>query len=185
MRRVALTTFAKRHFDPSGSGTVITSQSPEQFDAEVESQLRFRGPQPGYADFCKLVFINNWTDARAGTLQITPENERFLKSGYKARVDREMPVLVRWFEGLKAPRAEHLCIVLYSAEQLAKEGNPVDAEYGIVAILGQMEDRDEPMSPTTMWRNALGVAVGGSGDQIDPEAYARSVKFWNTHATVG
>lgn len=43
MRRVALTMFAKRHFDPNGSGTIITSQSPEQFEVEAESKLRWRG----------------------------------------------------------------------------------------------------------------------------------------------
>ncbi len=177
--------FAKRHFDPNGSGTIITSQSPEQFEVEVESKLRWRGPQPGYADFCKLVFIENWTDARAGTLLVTPENERFLKSGYKARTTEEMPVLVRWLDGIEAPAAKYLCIVLYSAEQLAKEGSPVGADYGIVAILGQMGNQEEPMSPTTMWRNALGVDFGGSGDAIEPEAYAKSVEFWKTHAIAG
>ncbi len=183
MRRVALTDFAnERHFGPGASGTVITSQSPGQFEAEAESRLRFRGPRPGYADFCKLVFVENWTDARAGTLPITPGNERFLKSGYRARAAGEMPVLVRWFEGIEAPTAKHLCLVLYDRDQLAKEGSPVDADHGIVAILGQMTDLEEPMPPITMWRNALGTDFGGSGAASGPEAYARSVEFWGTHA---
>ena len=179
---ISLTEFALRHFDADRAGTIITSQSPEQF--EKGANVAIDRLRPGYADFCKLAFVENWTDARAGTLHITPENERFLKSGYKVRTDGEMPVLVRWFEGVKSPRAEYLCIVLYSAEQLSKEGNPVNADYGIVAILGQMDDQEEPMSPITMWRNALGIKVGGSGAAIDPEAYARSAEFWDTHAAV-
>jgi len=181
---VSLTEFALRHFDPDRVGTVITNQSPEQFERSANLAVASYYLCPGYADFCKLAFVKNRTDARAGTLLVTPENERFLKSGYKARAEGEMPVLVRWLEGIDAPKAKYLCIVLYSAEQLAKEGSPVIADHGIVAILGQMEDREEPMSPTTMWRNAIGIEAGGSGVPINPEAYARSAEFWSTHAAV-
>lgn len=182
---ISLTEFALRHFDPDRPGTTITSRSPEQFESVVNLMADRSRLRPGYADFCKLVFVDNWTDARAGTLLVTPDNEGFLKSGYRVRADGEMSVLVRWFEGIEAPPADYLCLVLYGAEQLAKEGSPVEADYGLVAILGQAEDREEPMSPTTMWRNALGVEAGGSGVPIDPEAYARSVEFWDTHAAVG
>jgi len=195
---ISLTSFAMRHFDSARSGTVVTSRSPEQFERTVDliDQSQYR---PGYADFCKLAFVENWTDACAGTLPITPENEGLLKSGYKVRADGEMPFLTRWFGGIDAPVAKYLCLVLYSAEQLVKECGlewfaldlpargdwAQDPNYGIVAILGQMEDREEPMSPTTMWRNALGIAAGGSGVALDPDAYARSVEFWDTHAVVG
>lgn len=196
---IALTPFAiERHFDPDVAGTVITSQSPEQFEQAVRLRVDRSHLRPGYADFCKIAFIENWTDARAGILPITPENKRFLKSGYRARTAEEMPILVRWFEGIEAPRAEWLGIILYSAEQLAKEDRvaalsitgvkpsmSVDADFGIVAILGQTKDREEPMSPATIWRNALGIGVGGSGVAIDPKGYAISVGFWDTHAAVG
>ena len=34
----------------------------------------------------------------------------------------------------------------------------------------------------TLMRNALGVAQGGSGVPLDPDAYRRSVAFWQQHA---
>jgi len=109
----------------------------------------------------------------------------YVHTGYKARNDKELPVLSRWLEIADAPTAEYLCLVLYSKEQMGKEGTDIgDADYGIVAILGQMHDNEEPMPPVTMMRNALGVDEGGSGVELDREAYARSVEFWDNHAIV-
>ena len=171
------------HFDPDRAGTTI-SMTPEGFQREA------RAMQPviihdGYAPFCKLMFIDNWTDARTGTLPITPKNEQFLKSAYKNRKPEELPVLVRWFEGVpNLPRAKYLGLVLYSREHLEKEGTPIEADWGVVAILGQMHSDEEPMPPVTAMRNAIGFAEGGSAVAIDREAYLRSVEFWNAHATV-
>jgi len=75
--------------------------------------------------------------------------------------------------------------VLYDTNQMKKEGiNIGDADYGIVAILGQTHNEEEPMPPVTMMRNALGVDEGGSGVPLDREDYARSVEFWSNHAVV-
>lgn len=181
---IVLTQFATdRHFDPDSAGTVITDCTPEEFVKEIHKrQAIFRH---GYAPFCKLLFYPNWTDASAGTLPITPENEKFLKSEYKARREDELPVLVRWLELCEVPRALWLCVVVYDREQLLKEGTDIgDADCGIVAILGQMHDREEPMTSMTAMRNALGVEEGGSDVPLDHEAYLRSVEFWNAHAAV-
>ncbi len=179
-----LTQFAiDSHFDPDRAGTTIPV-SPEVFQSNA------RATQPvvmhdGYAPFCKLLFIDNWTDARTGTLEITPRNEKFLRSCYKNRRPEELPVLVRWFEGVpNVPKAKYLGLVLYSKEQLAKEGTPIEADWGVVAILGQMHSDEEPMPPVTAMRNALGFDEGGSAVPIDREAYQRSVEFWNAHAAV-
>jgi len=51
----------------------------------------------GYAPFCKHLFIPNFTPARGSCLEITSENEHLLRSGYEARTEQELPVLVRWF----------------------------------------------------------------------------------------
>lgn len=194
---IVLTQFAAdRHFDPDKAGTTITDRSAEQFGQEIRECSD--KPMPGYAPFCKLLFMRNWTNAHVGTIPILPHTERFLKSGYSAREENELPVLVRWFEGIPIetpellardfitiPRAEYLCLVLYSKEHLAKEGTDIgDADYGVVAILGQMHDQEEPMPPATAMRNALGIKEGGSGVPIDRDAYARSVEFWNSHAVV-
>ena len=60
----------------------------------------------------------------------------------------------------------------------------IDGDYGIVAILAQMSNREEPMTPMTMIRNALGITEGGSGVPIDREAYQKSVDFWSKHAVI-
>lgn len=179
--KIVLTDFARsKHFKSDTSGTNITSHSPRIFVLELQCHKVL----PGYAPFCKLLFIPNETDAKVGTLEINSGNQIYLHSGYKARTDDELPVLGRWFEGIHVPVAEFLCLVLYSKEQLEKEGTIIDGHYGIVAILGQSHDNEEPMPPITMMRNALGVDEGGSGVPLDKEAYKRSVEFWNTHATV-
>ena len=91
-------------------------------------------------------------------------------------------MLVRWFEGVEAPLANWLIPILYSREQLAKEGEPIDADWGIVGCLYTMEPEEIPMAPITMLRNALGVAEGGSGVPLDRTAYRRSVAFWEANA---
>jgi len=59
-----------------------------------------------------------------------------------------------------------------------------DADYGVVAILGQSHSNEEPMKPETMLRNALGIEYGGSGVALDKDKYLESVAFWDKNATV-
>lgn len=152
---------------------------------EFETQLNHREPDAvldGYAPFCKLHVHRNWTDTPVGAIRITPENEHLLRSAYEARTPEELPVLTRWFEGLKPPRAEYLIVILYSREQMAREGEELEADWGVVGLLATETPEEIPMAPITMMRNALGVEEGGSGVAIDRDAYEKSVAFWNTHA---
>ena len=190
--KIHLTEFAcQQHFNDDKAGTVINDRTSEQFEEELNETIHHldenlhHWSKPGYAIFCKLVFLDNWTNAKAGTIRITPENEKLLKTGYKYRNKDEVPVLSRWFEGIRTPRADCLCIVLYSRKQLILEDIdiPDDCEYGVVAILGQAHNSEEPMLPITIMRNALGISEGGSGVLFDREAYQRSVDFWSRHAT--
>jgi hypothetical protein len=80
------------------------------------------------------------------------------------------------------PVANWLIAILYSREQLAKEGTPIDGDWGIVGCLYTMEPEEIPMAPITMMRNALGVEEGGSGVTLDRDAYRRSVEFWERNA---
>ena len=137
---------------------------------------------PGYAPFCVLHVHRNWTSTRCLTVPVTDANRNLLRSGYEARNDRELPVLVRWFEGVEPPVANFLVPILYSREQLAKEGSAIDGDWGVVGCLYTSEPAEIPMAPITMMRNALGVDEGGSGVPIDREAYARSVAYWSAHA---
>ncbi|PKM10086.1 MAG: DUF3228 domain-containing protein [Gammaproteobacteria bacterium HGW-Gammaproteobacteria-5] len=136
----------------------------------------------GYAPFCKLHVHRNWTSTRCLAVPITEHNRHLLRSRYEARSSDELPVLVRWFEGLEPPVADYLIVILYSREQLLKEGTAITADWGVVGCMYTAEPEEMPMAPITMMRNALGVAEGGSGVAVDRAAYQRSVAFWDSHA---
>lgn len=153
--------------------------------AEFEAYLNCHQPDrvlDGYAPFCKLHVHRNWTTTRCLTVPISDANRHLLRSGYEARNKDELPVLTRWFEGVEAPVANWLVVILYSREQLAREGEAIVADWGIVGCLYTEQPEDIPMAPITMMRNALGVAEGGSGVALDRAAYQRSVAFWDGNA---
>jgi hypothetical protein len=179
---IAMTEFARRRLFPGdGRRTAIRDCTPEAFVARLDAEAPAR-VIPGYAPFCVLHAHRNWTTTRCSAIAIDEGNRQRLRSAYEARTPAELPVLVRWFEGLEPPVANYLVPILYDRAQLAKEGTPVDADWGIVGCLYTMEPEEIPMVPITMLRNALGVEEGGSGVPIDREAYARSVAFWSSHA---
>jgi hypothetical protein len=181
--RIILTEFARpRLFPREPRRNTIQDISA----AEFERHLNEHAPQAvldGYAPFCKLHVHRNWTSTRCLTVPITAANSHQLRSGYEARNRSELPVLVRWFEGVEPPVADYLVVILYSREQLAKEGSPIEAEWGIVGCMYPSEPAEIPMAPITMLRNALGVAEGGSGVPLDRKAYARAVEYWSRHAS--
>ena len=136
----------------------------------------------GYAPFCKLYVYRNWTTTRCAAVPITDKNRPLLRSKYEARNRKELPVLVRWFDGLEAPKGEFLMVILYDKEQMAKEGDGIQADWAVVGCLATMTPEATPLNPITIMRNALGVKEGGSGVPIDREEYRRAVEFWDTHA---
>jgi len=179
---IALSDFARRRLFPGdGRATAIQDCTPEEFVAVLDEEAPER-VLPGYAPFCQLRVHRNWTSTKCSAIAITEDNRHLLRSAYEARTPAELPVLVRWFEGLQPPVANFLVPILYDREQMAKEGTPIDADWGIVGCLYTMAPEEIPMVPITMLRNALGVAEGGSGVPIDREAYARAVDFWSRHA---
>lgn len=232
--KIAITNFAlMRHFDAKASGTKITDKTPQEFIDYLnlrvtDTMTSNNGNQPfkvkvmdGYAPFCKLIGIENFTNARVGTMKIDMANYQYLRSGYSSRTPSELPVFSRWFElPIPAPKADYLVVVLYSREQLLQEheadmkkkfdnyeasrnknlsDTDKDAissiegvafeltendQWGVVAILGQTHPNEEPMSPITMMRNALGKEEGGSGVALNKEKYLESVAFWKEHAIV-
>lgn len=200
IENVKITEFGKRHFDSKFGGTKILDYTPEEFERILSTNINALNLLPiteysterilpGYADFCKLVVVKNFTNARTGTLPITLDNYQYLRTGYSARTEKELLVMDRWFDlPLSAPKAKYLVVVLYSKEQLDKERKEgeeeFDGDWGAVAILAQMSAEEEVMKPITMMRNALGIEEGGSGVPIDREAYKKSVDFWSNNATV-
>ena len=179
---ITLTPFARARLFPRESRrNTIQDCTPEQFVEHLNEQPPLK-VLDGYAPFCKLHVHRNWTPTRCLTIPITEANRHLLKTGYEARTKAELPVLTRWFEGLEAPVADYLVVILYSREQLAKEGERIDADWGIVGCLYTAAPEEIPMAPITMMRNALGVEEGGSGVALDREAYRRSVEFWERNA---
>jgi hypothetical protein len=180
--RIVLTEFARARLFPAQPRRNAIQ------DIDADGFERYLNAQPplavldGYAPFCKLHVHRNWTSTRCMALPITDANRHLLRSDYEARSDAELPVLVRWFEGVEPPVAAYLLPILYSRAQLAKEGSPVDADWGVVGCLYTMAPEELPMAPITLLRNALGVEEGGSGVPLDRAAYRRSVAFWRAHA---
>ncbi|HOV57266.1 MAG TPA: DUF3228 family protein [Rhodanobacteraceae bacterium] len=179
---IVLTDFARpRLFPREPRRNTIQDVTPEAFERHLNSVPPLQVLE-GYAPFCRLHVHRNWTSTRCLAVPITAANRHRLCSDYEARTDAELPVLVRWFEGIEPPVANYLIPILYSREQLAKEGSPITADWGVVGCMYTMQPEETPMAPITMLRNALGVAEGGSGVPIDRAAYARSVAFWRSHA---
>lgn len=179
---IVLTDFARvRLFPKDGRRTAILDCSPAAFERTLNEQVPLKILE-GYAPFCQLHVHRNWTGTRCSVVPITDDNRHQLRSGYEARTAEELPVLVRWFEGVEPPVACYLLPILYSRAQLDREGVRVDADWGVVGCLYTLEPEEIPMAPITMLRNALGVAEGGSGVPLDRAAYRRSVAFWERHA---
>jgi hypothetical protein len=179
---IVLTEFARpRLFPREPRRNTLQDISAEQFERYLNEHAPLQ-VLAGYAPFCKLHVHRNWTSTRCLTVPITDANRHLLRSDYEARNSTELPVLVRWFEGIEPPVAAYLIVILYDRDQMAKEGTPIDADWGVVGCMYTAEPEETPMAPITMLRNALGVEEGGSGVAIDREAYARSVAFWRTHA---
>jgi hypothetical protein len=181
-RSIALTPFARARLFPRDRRiTAIQDCTAEDFIERLNTHPPVQ-VLDGYAPFCKLHVHRNWTSTRCSVLPISADNRHLLRSAYEARTQNELPVLVRWFEGIEPPVANYLLPILYSREQLALEGSPIEADWGVVCCLYTMEPAELPMVPITLLRNALGIAEGGSGVALDRAAYRRSVAFWDAHA---
>jgi hypothetical protein len=179
---IVLTEFARaRLFPRSKRANTIRDCTPKQFEQHLNSEAPIQ-VLDGYAAFCKLQVHRNWTSTPCLTVPITEQNRHLLRSAYESRSPDELPVLVRWFEGAVPPVANFLIAILYSREQLAREGTPITADWGVVGCMYTSEPEEIPMAPITMMRNALGVGEGGSGVVLEREAYRRSVDFWSVHA---
>ena len=182
MPDIVLTEFARpRLFPRAPRRNTIQDITAAQFERYLNEHAPYR-VLDGYAPFCKLHVHRNWTSTRCLTVPITDANRHLLRSAYEARSSGELPVLVRWFEGVEPPVADYLVAILYSREQLAKEGSPIEASWGIVGCMYTSEPAEIPMAPITMLRNALGMAEGGSGVPVDRDAYQRAVEYWSAHA---
>ena len=186
MNKIGLTEFARRYWNPHVAGTTLIGITADEL-CELASKHE---PVIGTSRFVRTLRLPNESQTRAGIAEITDDNRHLLVTGYKARTEYELPVLGRWFEGLEAPVAKYLNIIMYSREQLALEaektgsGDTVEEPWGIVAVNAELLDEPTPIPPTTMLRNALGMEYGGNGKPLDSDEYKRSVAFFERYATV-
>lgn len=202
--KIVLEPFCFKQFEPS-AGSLYLNYDKEAFATKVnEFYLKVKdegGLKDGYAPFCKHLFIENFTEAISSFIEITPENEKFMKSGYEARRENELAVLNRWLDrkimeeqlGYQVQKAKYLDIILYSKAQVQEENKAtghvdpnvdIDYDYGIVSVKPQDCDFETPMQPITMMRNNLGKEHGGSGVGLDWDKYRKSVEFWSQNATL-
>lgn len=181
LRSITLTDFARARLFRAQRRNTIQDITPEDFERHLNEVAPLQ-VLDGYAPFCKLHVHRNWTSTRCLAVPITDDNLHLLRTDYEARTLDELPVLVRWFEGLEPPVAGYLVVILYDREQLAKEGTGIPTDWGVVGCMYTAEPIETPMAPITMMRNAIGVGEGGSGVPLDHAAYRRSVEFWRTHA---
>lgn len=150
--KIRLDEFAFRQFDdPTYLGTQVRTDKAE-FMQKLNELLKSDKSlklADGYAPFCKHIFVKNWVPGvLVGAIAITPENKHLIESGYKARTEKELPVLCRWFPkgAVIAPEATVLDLILYSRDQVIKEceamGNPVpteDYDWALISVKGQTE----------------------------------------------
>ena len=180
--RIVLTEFARpRLFPREPRPNTIQDITAAEFERHLNEHAPMKVLE-GYAPFCVLHVHRNWTSTRCLTIPITDANRHLLRSGYEARNSSELPVMVRWFEGLEPPVADYLIPILYSSAQLAREGSPVAADWGVVGCMYTSDPAEIPMAPITMMRNALGTGEGGSGVPLEAAAYRRSVAYWSVNA---
>lgn len=192
---LAFTDFGRRHFDPNFGGTKLLTIDEQQFIKRIKFRLdknTMCNVLDGYADFCKIIQTDNFAELPTGSLPITLENHQYLRSGYSARQEHELPILKRWFElPIEAPQAKVITTILYSKAQIEAEERSrgdkdfvFDSEWGIVSVMAQMTYGEEPMTPITMMRNALGKEEGGSGVPLNTRDYIKAAEYWNIHAIV-
>jgi 5,10-methylenetetrahydrofolate reductase len=114
---LVMDSFAIRQFNnPDYTGTQVLYDV-DAFEQKV-NDLFASGNYPlvdGYAPFCKHLFIPNFANVKCGYAEISNENKSFIKSGYEARKENELAVLIQWIDqtSFPAPEAIWLDIILY------------------------------------------------------------------------
>ena len=109
---IALTPFARRRLFPAEprSNTILDC-TPGDFERHLNDVPPLK-LLDGYAPFCKLHVHRNWTPTRCLTMPVTEDNRHLLRSAYEARSRDELPVLVRWFEGVQPPVAGYFVVIV-------------------------------------------------------------------------
>lgn len=140
--------------------------------------------KPGYKDGVCLVNVYEPPPANQFYSSIVKlYNDSKLLASFEARRPNESSYIKVSVKGDKTV-AKEAHVVLYSAEVL-KENNEqsTNAEWEIVSINASATTEDAPMHYYTMARNFL-YLEGGTRGEFSAEEFAKSIVYWNSHATV-
>ncbi|MEZ5841862.1 MAG: DUF3228 family protein [Hyphomicrobiales bacterium] len=174
--QIALTSFALRQWDPERAGTRIVGLSPDELVRLCNAAVGGGAVlADGYAPFCKHLFLENPSPTRAAFAPVTEANRHLLRSGYKARREGELAVLERWFEGLEAPRAGYLDVILTASTIAGRGGRGAGAgKRARLRLRHRLGDRARWRRPSRRQcrrsrrcATPLGQLEGGSGAAID------------------
>lgn len=138
----------------------------------------------GLYKFSRIVSLPNIYDLKCPLVKITPTNKMFLECDFVKRQKGELEYLRRWFPNdapVQGVLGDKVDVILYSHEQLEKEGTKIRNDWGIVAINVEMK-KSSPIPPMTMINNQLGIKFGGNGEKINWKEYKKSVAFWKQYA---
>ena len=191
LNNIGFSQFVQRQFSPDYSGTYFAEEDCSKLlNLVAEKGIVYSA----YAPFCKTISISN-IDNQTYYFPFLNSNtilrEEAFKKGaslhtaYESRNEQELPVLTEWVEGIELPIAQYVYLVVYSAEQMQKEGETTgDFDWLVVSIQVGNAKEIEPMKPITTMRNALGIEFGGSGVEINEQDYRKSVQFWTKYISV-
>ena len=205
MNKIEYDPFVTRQFSTSFSGTKVPLDVKDELLMNANDAFDYlnKYSTEDYLlldsewDFCKYLVIPNYFDIKCAVREITLDVYPYIRTDYSQRTPDELAVLTRFVQlppGFKLPSANHIVFVLYSKEQLEKEFKPKvetdifyfdnSVEWGIVAIMGTMEAKPDPLIPITIMRNALGIDEGGNGEKLNREVYNESVEFWSKYILI-
>jgi hypothetical protein len=184
---IELLNFAERHFDPTFAGTKITTETPESFMTKFV--YRCVDIHDGFAPFCKVLTLRNFTECMSGMARITDDNRGKLQGAWRVRREGEAEYWATWFNAVDVDpeKAKYLHVIVYNREQLEAEGItlPEGKEWGIASINAEQVPVPVPMHPETMRRNRAGIEAGGNGHQHTDDEIEAAEAYHSQWANVG
>lgn len=116
-------------------------------------------------------------------VEVDDSNKHLVEEIEHIRGEGEKPVYMKVIKGMEKPPAKDTQIVVYRADTLAQDNDrSTDAEWEIVSVNAQIE-RNTPMHPTTMIRNAEHEEGGTERTYTDKE-WADAYAYWDNHAYI-
>jgi len=186
-KTVGINVFVKRQISPGAEGfggTIVSEDEMGLLCDAAQEHVRKGTAKEGYAPFVLIATILPEDLGIEAILcpiaVVTEENVELVQSALEARRDGEPEFMEFWLprDSVERLAARHVDLVLYTREQLEKEGEPhTSSDYDLISVNAEVGD-DTPMGPNTIERNAMGPDAGGSGVPLDADTMAAAKAFW-------